>query len=42
MGEIVFVLLAEPAEGLGFVTLLEEDIEALIVVAEGRHILARS
>ena len=42
IGEIVFAVLAEPAEGLGYVAFAEDDIEALIAVAEGTHILARS
>ena len=41
-GEIVFAVLAEPAEGLGYVTLAEHDIEALTAVTEGTHILVRS
>ena len=42
IGEIVFAVLAEPAEGLGYVTLAEDDIEALAAVTEGTHILVRS
>ena len=42
MGEIVFAVLAEPAEGLGYVTLAEDDIEVLTALTEGTHILVRS
>ena len=42
MGEIVFVIRAESTEVLGCVTLAEDNIEALMAVTEGTHILARS
>ena len=43
MGEIMFTLLAESAEGLGHVKLAEGDIEPLIAVtAQGTNILAKS
>ena len=42
MGEITFVIRAEPAEVLGYVTLAEDNIEQLMVATEGTHILARS
>ena len=42
MSEILFAVLAEPAEGLGYVTLTEDDIEALTAATEGTHILVRS
>ena len=41
MGEIVFAVLTESAEGLGYVTLTEDDIEALTAVTKGTHILMR-
>ena len=42
MGEITFVIRAEPTEVLGYVTLAEDDIEVLMAAStEGAHILAR-
>ena len=42
MGEIVFVIRAEPTEVLGYLTLVEDNIEALMAATEGTHIVARS
>ena len=42
MGEIAFVIRAEPAEVLGYMTLTEDNIKALMAATEGTHILARS
>ena len=42
MGNIMFAVLAEPAKGLGSVTLAEDDIEALTAATEGTHIPMRS
>ena len=42
MGEITFVIRAEPTEVLGYVTLTEDNIERLMAATEGTHILARS
>ena len=42
IGEITFVIRAEPTEVLGYVTLAEDDIEVLMAAStEGAHILAR-
>ena len=41
MGEIAFIVRAEPAGGLGYGTLAEDDIEPLTAVTEGTHILVR-
>ena len=38
MGEIAFVIRAEPTEVLGYVTLAEDNIESLIAATEGMHI----
>ena len=42
MGEIAFVICAEPTEVLGYVTLAEDNIERLMAATEGTHILVRS
>ena len=42
MGEIKFVIGAEPTEVLGYMTLAEDNIERLMAATEGTHILARS
>ena len=42
MGEITFIIRAEPTEVLGYVTLAGDNIEALMETTEGTHILARS
>ena len=41
MGEIAFVIRAEPTEVLGYVTLAEDNIELLMAATKGMHILAR-
>ena len=42
MGEIAFVIRAEPTNVLGYVTLAGDSIEPLMATTEGMHILARS
>ena len=42
MGEITFVIRAEPTEVLGYLALTEDNIERLMATTEGTHILARS
>ena len=42
MGEITFVIRTEQTKVLGYVTLAEDNIEALMAATEGTHILARS
>ena len=42
MGEITFVIRAEPTEALGYLILTEDDIGRLMATTEGAHILAKS
>ena len=42
MGEITFVIRAEPTEVLGYMTLAEDNIERLMAATEGTHIPVKS